>query len=52
MALACIYEAHGAQEKKEQKNNNATRVRSEVFLMNFRIVKKTIGFYMKIENDE
>ena len=26
--------------KKEQKNNNASRVRSEVFLMNFRIVKK------------
>ena len=38
--------------KKEQKNNNASRVRSEVFLMNFRIVKKTEGIYMKIENDE
>ena len=38
--------------KKEQKNNNASRVRSEVFLMNFRIVKKTMGIYRKFENDE
>ena len=47
-----IYEAHGGIGKKEQKNNNASRVRSEVFLMNFRIVKKTMGVYRKIENDE
>ena len=33
--------------KKEQKNNNASRVRSEVFLMNFRIVKKPLGFIRK-----
>ena len=38
--------------KNEQKNNNASRVRSEDFLVIFKIVKKTMGFYRIIESNE
>ena len=38
-----IFMKHMMHSKKKQKNNNASRVRSEVFLMNFRIVKTNHG---------
>ena len=47
MAFAYIYESHRAYEKKSEKNNNARRVRSEYFLVNFRIVKKPLSFIGK-----
>ena len=51
-AFACIFQARGAQAIKSEKKHNASRVRSEDFHVNLKVVKKTMGIHVKFEHDE